>query len=142
MYKNITHYKRICNGLVKKLRAEGPVLSGSLVEGFWKCKVKGCRCRKNDVWHSAHTVTWKENKKTRTLYIPKDLLEEVRKWNEEYQRLKGLIEDISEVSRTIIWKHVKEKKGGQSMHEKYVKVINHIFPELNNWVKKNSRSKE
>jgi len=111
MYQNIKQYKRTLDGLLKQLKSKGPLVSGSVVEGSWKCKVTGCRCRKKDVWHSAYTLTWKEEKKTRTLYIPVELREEVKKWNEEYQRIKFLIEDISEVSRKIIRKHVSEKRG-------------------------------
>ncbi len=99
------------DALVRRLVAKCPVLGGSVVEGVWKCKVPGCRCRKKDVWHSAYTVTWIEAKKTRTLYIPIDLRGEVKKWNEEYQRIKGLIEEISELNRLVIRSYVRIKKA-------------------------------
>lgn len=99
------------DAMVRRLVAQSPVLGGSVVEGAWKCKVPGCRCKKKDIWHSAYTVTWKEAKKTRTLYIPIDLREEVKKWNEEYKRIKGLMDKISELNRIIIRSYVKRARG-------------------------------
>lgn len=110
MIKNINHYRRRRDALIKRLNAQGPLLSGSVVQGFWKCKIKGCRCQKGKL-HTAYTLTWKEEKKTRTLYIPIDLKQEVEGWNKEYQRIKGLIQQISELNRIIIRGYVKDKRG-------------------------------
>lgn len=98
------------DALVKRLKAVCPVINGSVVQGDWKCKVSGCRCQ-NGKLHTAVTLTWKEEKKTRTLYIPIDLREEVKEWNEEYKRIKGLIEEISELNREIIRSYVRRKRG-------------------------------
>ena len=98
------------DALVKRLKAGGPIISGSVVQGDWKCNISRCRCKKGKL-HSAVTLTWKEEGKTRTLYIPIDLREEVKGWNEEYKRIKGLIEEISELNRVIIRSHVKIKRA-------------------------------
>ena len=46
----------------------------------------------------------------RTVYVPQDLLEEVRKWVQESQRLKTLIHEVSQLSLALIKGHVPHQK--------------------------------
>ena len=47
---------------------------------------------------------------TKAVYIPVDLEDEVRKWNEEYRRLKETIRQISSIQKSIIRRYVSEKR--------------------------------
>jgi len=47
---------------------------------------------------------------TKAVYIPVDLEEEVRKWNENYKKLKRIIANISKANKSIIARYVTEKK--------------------------------
>ena len=47
---------------------------------------------------------------TKAVYIPVDLEDEVRKWNEEYRRLKEIIREISRINKEIIRRYVSEKR--------------------------------
>ena len=107
--KNITFYKKRRDALLKKLGTIKPVLGGSVVLGSWKCSNHACRCHKGTL-HSAWHLTWKDRKKTRTLYIPVDLREEVKEWNEEYKNVKRLLDEVSELNRTIIRRYAHEKR--------------------------------
>jgi len=47
-------------------------------------------------------LTWKENKKTKALYVPVSKWEEVRSWHENYKKLKGIIKDLSKLQKELI----------------------------------------
>jgi oligoribonuclease (3'-5' exoribonuclease) len=47
-------------------------------------------------------LTRKVRGKTRTVHVPKELLEEVRAWVTEYARVKGLVAEVSEAGLAIL----------------------------------------
>lgn len=98
------------DSLIKRLRKTGLFVGGSIVEIERACGNPNCRCRKGKK-HLGYYLTWKENKKTRTLYIPVDLVDEVKKWNEQYQLIRGIVQEVSELQREAIRRHVREKRG-------------------------------
>lgn len=57
-----------------------------------------------------HILTFKQDGKTRSVYVPKDMLKEVKLWIQNYRRIKKLMADISSASISIIRKHVAEKR--------------------------------
>ena len=59
------------------------------------CTQPSCSCHHGGPLHPAHHLTFTERGKTRTVYVPQDLLTEVQLWVQEYQRLKVLIHEIS-----------------------------------------------
>ena len=60
-----------------------------------------------------HLLTFKEAGKTRSVYVPKDLVKEVQSWIRNHRKLKQLMADISTLSIAIIQKHVPEKRAAQ-----------------------------
>lgn len=60
-----------------------------------------------------HQLTYKVGGKTRTVYVPVDLTEEVRAWIDEYRRLKCLIQEISQLTLALVRSHVRERKRRQ-----------------------------
>jgi hypothetical protein len=58
-----------------------------------------------------HILTFKQDGKTRSVYVPKEMLREVRVWIQNYRRLKQLMADISTLSVDIIRRHVPEKRA-------------------------------
>jgi hypothetical protein len=50
-------------------------------------------------------VTWKQKGKTRTVYVPKDLTDEVTASIREHQRLKRLLREISQLQLALIRGH-------------------------------------
>jgi hypothetical protein len=57
-----------------------------------------------------YLLTFKEAAKTRSVYVPKDLVKEVQSWVRNHRRVKQLLSEISTLSIAIIQRHVPEKK--------------------------------
>jgi hypothetical protein len=90
---------------LRKLQAMGqdrPLVAGSLnrVE------------RRDAAGHTTayHLLTFKEEGKTRSVYVPKDLVKEVRSWIRNHRRVKALLLEISTLSIGIIQGHVAQKR--------------------------------
>ena len=85
---------------MKKLASIGLVVQGSLVS----VKHKTCK-------HTAHMLTFPVKGKTHTVYVPVDMVKEVRKWSNNYKVLKELVRDISKLNLDIIHRHVPAKRA-------------------------------
>jgi uncharacterized protein DUF6788 len=85
---------------LKQIAQIGPFVEGSLCE-FRRAGRKSCS------WH----LTYKLEGKTHTVYVPVGMVEEVRKWTEEYRRLKQLIRKETKQSLAIIHGHVASRRA-------------------------------
>ena len=63
--------------------------------------------RKAPAWQ----LTFKQAGKTRTVYVPVDLVPEVQKWASEFKRLKVLIRKVTRQNLAIIRKHVAARRA-------------------------------
>ncbi len=97
-----------------KLPRCGPFVAGSLN-----------RVEKKDK-HAKTTVyyllTFKENGKTRSVYVPKDMAGEVRQWVRNYQKLKKAMAKVSADSIQVIRRHVPEKRAESAKSPKRKKT--------------------
>jgi len=84
---------------MKKLGKLGPFTRGSLVTAG----------RGN---HLAHQLTVSVEGKTHTVYVPKDMVEEVTEWIKNYRRLQRIIKEVSKLDMALIHRHVPESRGG------------------------------
>lgn len=107
--KHPTLIRRFCLARVKKLKATRPVLAASLVVIRKQCGRPGCRCQRGQK-HPGNYLTFKEKGKTRTVYVPLDLIEEVKAWIEEHRRLKRLTQEISQLAIAQVRTHVKARQ--------------------------------
>jgi hypothetical protein len=57
-----------------------------------------------------YLLTFKEEGKTRSVYVPKDLVKEVRSWIRHHRRVKQVLSEISTLSIGIIQGHVAQKR--------------------------------
>src|SRR6516162_3411139 len=105
-----TLIRRMLKSRLQQLVPAGPVLAASLNRLNKRCGQPSCSCHHGGPLHQAHHLTFKEDGKTRTLYVPQDLLEEVRTWVQEYQRLKALIQEVSQLARALIRGHVAHRR--------------------------------
>jgi hypothetical protein len=105
-----TQIRRMRDRRLKQLVATGPVLAASLTRLNKRCGQPSCHCSKGGPLHQAHHLTFKEDGQTRTLYVPQDLVAEVRTWVEEYHRLKTLIHEVSQLTRALIQGHVQHRR--------------------------------
>ncbi len=118
LYYN-THMKRylpILRGLIKrrnarlrKLPSLSPFVAASLVTIRRRCGQPNCHCASGE-GHPATILSFKEDGKPRTAYVPVDKIEEVKQWVENYKELKELIKEISLLNIQILRLHVKLKR--------------------------------
>lgn len=75
-----TRIRQLLEGRLKQLTAGKPVLAASLSLVNKRCGQPSCRCHHGGPLHTAHHLSLKQGGKTRTVYVPKDLLSEVQSW--------------------------------------------------------------
>ncbi|HZY31007.1 MAG TPA: DUF6788 family protein [Candidatus Methylomirabilis sp.] len=97
---------------VSQFVAQGPTLAASLVEIAKHCGREGCHCQTGSK-HVGHYLTLKVAGKTKTVYVPLDLLEEVRSWIKEHKRLKELASEISQLSIARVRGYAQDQKRRQ-----------------------------
>ena len=97
---------------VRQLQAQGPVVAASLVEISKHCGREGCHCQTGPK-HIANALTFKVAGKTKTVYVPLDLVEEVGTWVQEHKRLRKLVQEISRLVVERIQGHVQDRTRRQ-----------------------------
>jgi len=107
---NIAWLTRKRDSLIKELAGIGPFVDGSLVKIKRRCGNKNCRCYTKGQKHESYCLHYKINEVTKAVYIPVDMEDTVRGWNDNYKRLKDTVAEISKINKEIIRRYVKEKK--------------------------------
>jgi hypothetical protein len=105
-----TQIRQMLNGRLKQMTPVGPLLAASLTLVQKRCGQPSCHCSGNGPRHAAHHLSLKVRGKTRTVYVPQDLLPEVRAWVAEYQRLKHLMTEVSQLTLALIQGHSQERR--------------------------------
>lgn len=95
---------------LKRLAACRPFVAASLCEVKRRCGHPNCKCARGEP-HKAHVLTRKVNGKTETVHVPKELLEEVRGWVNEYKRIKRLIREVSDASLAVVRHHGRANRA-------------------------------
>ena len=102
--------RRMLESRLKQMVPAGPVLAASLNRLNKRCGQPSCSCHHGGPLHQAHHLTFREAGKTRTVYVPQDLLEEVQTWVQEHQRLKALIHEVSQLAVALVKGHVADRR--------------------------------
>jgi hypothetical protein len=105
-----TLIRRMLDSRLKQLATRSPVLAASLNAYTHRCGRPTCRCRHGGPLHTGQHVTCHEQGKTRSVYVPKDLLPEVRAWIAEHKRLKRLLHEIHLLSLALIRTHARHRR--------------------------------
>ena len=58
-----------------------------------------------------YLLTFKEAGRTRSVYVPKDLVKQVQSWIRSQRRVKQVLSEISTISIAIIRRHVQQTKA-------------------------------
>ena len=102
---------RMLNSRLKKVAAAKPVLAASFVAFEHCCGQPSCACHHGGPKHRSQHVTCKERgQKTRSVFVPKDLIKDVRSWIEEHRRLKQLLREIHLLSLALIRTHAQHRR--------------------------------
>jgi hypothetical protein len=87
---------------LKELATTSPVLAASFGTSTHRCGRPECRCHHGGPLHTGQPLTFTEGGQTRSVYVPKPLLPEVRTWLAEHQRLKALLHEIHQLSLAVL----------------------------------------
>ena len=93
-------HTKLRDAALARIAQIGPFLEGSL------CSVKRPGCLKPG-WQ----LTFKQKGKTHTVYVPMDLVQEVKIWTRNYRRLKKLIREVSRHSLGLIRGHTANQRA-------------------------------
>lgn len=93
-------HTRARQNTLRQIAQLGPFIEGSL-SPFHRA---GCA---QPGWH----LTYKQCGRTRTLYVPMELVAEVRQWTQNYHHLKQLIRQVTRHSRALIHSHVANRRA-------------------------------
>jgi hypothetical protein len=85
---------------LRQIAQVGPFLEGAL------CQFKRPGCAKPG-WH----LTFKQQGRTRTVYVPMDLVSDVKSWTRTYKHLKKLIRQVTRHSLGLIHGHVANRRA-------------------------------
>ena len=106
---------RMIASRLRQARPRGPMLAASLVLIARQCGRAGCRCQRGEK-HPGYYITSKLAGKTRTVYVPRDLVKEVEAWIQEHRRVREILREITELSIVRVRRHVamREARRGRS----------------------------
>lgn len=104
-----TQIRRMLDARRRRLAPDKPALAATLTQVRKRCGQPACRCRHGQP-HLAWHLTYKEAGKTRTVYVPNDLLDEVRAWVAEHKRLKALLHEIHQLTVALVRTHSRHQR--------------------------------
>lgn len=115
--KSINVLRREINARLKKIAEAGPMIDGSFYKVGRRCGKKSCHCVDGEK-HTAYLLTKKVNGKTKSTYVPKEMVEEVEQWTKEHRRIKQLMKEIAERNEQIIRLHVRTSRAVNNKDKK------------------------
>jgi hypothetical protein len=95
---------------LNQLATTTPILAASLTSYAHRCGRPTCRCRHGGPPHQGQHLTCKQHGKTKTVYVPKDLLPEVHTWIAEHKRLKALLAEIHQLTLALVRTHARQQR--------------------------------
>src|SRR5271165_4376124 len=101
---------RMLQGRLKKLATSSPVLAATFGTYTHRCGRASCRCHHGGPLHTGQHLTIKENGKTRSVYVPKDLIPEVRAWIAEHRRHQQLLKEIQQLTLALVHNHSRHQR--------------------------------
>lgn len=96
---------------IKELGKCGMSVSGSFVRTSRKCGKPDCRCADGSGKHPCCLLTSKVAGKTKSVYVPVDMEEEVEKWAREHKKVKRLLAEIDALAVEMIKRHASARRA-------------------------------
>ncbi len=96
---------------LRKISEGGISVGGSFVRTSRKCGNPSCRCADGKEKHPCCLLTSKVGGKTKVIYVPREMEEEVERWVLERKRLKKLLKEMDEMCERIIKQCVKTRRA-------------------------------
>jgi hypothetical protein len=109
-HANSLYFERRTASLLRRLGEVGPFVAATLACVRHRCGNPRCRCATGE-GHPSWRLTFKgENQKTVSVYVPVDMLQEVREWLRNYREFKRLASEISAAQLARVRLYVREKR--------------------------------
>ena len=105
-----TQIRASLNARLARLGSDQPLLAASLAQIRKRCGSKKCRCHTHGELHTGWHLTYKVQGKTKTIYVPLDLLDDVRSWIDNHKRHKTLLHEIHLLTAALVRTHVQTRK--------------------------------
>jgi hypothetical protein len=96
--------------ILERIRKVKPFIQASFTITRKRCGNPSCRCAKEGPIHEVALLTWKEDQRTQTLYVPVELREEAARWVQEGKVLKRLMAEMSKAQREFLISKKKSMK--------------------------------
>lgn len=96
------------SAILKKMHSIKNFSEGSVYPLAHTCGKKNCKCYRGEK-HISYYLSFNRNGKTKMYYVPQKKIEEVKKWINNYSKLKKLIKELSDVNAASL-KNNKKKK--------------------------------
>src|SRR4030065_231244 len=96
---------------LERLRKIKPFIQASLSLTKKRCGNPRCRCAQEGPLHEVALLTWKEENRTHTLYVPMKLRQEVERWVQEGKLLKHLVAEVSQAQREFLTSKKRRRKS-------------------------------
>ena len=102
MPKSINTVRRQIAAKIRSLGEAGTFMPGSFVEKRWRCAKPDCICNRTGKKHTAFAVTSKVKGRTKSVYVPVGMAEEVKGWVKEYRRVQKTMKEIGALAEQLI----------------------------------------
>ena len=113
MPKSTNTVRRQIDAKIRSLGEAGTFMTGSFIEKRWKCAKPDCICNRTGRKHTAYAVTSKVGGKTKSVYVPVGMAEEVKGWVREYRRIQRTIREASALAEQLIRLQVPVARAGR-----------------------------
>jgi len=111
--KHPTLIRRLLDSRLKRLCTTKPILSASFAQFRRHCGDPTCHCLKGGPKHLSQHLTYQDRGRSRSVYVPLDLIEEVRSWMAEHRRLKQLLREINLLTLALVRTHARHRRRKQ-----------------------------
>jgi len=115
---SIETLRRQIEARIKELGACGVFVSGSFVRTSRKCGNPNCRCAAGVEKHPCCLLTRKVQGKTKSVYVPIDMEEEVERWAKEYKKVKRILKEIDGLAERMVTRRVVARRAATKNRER------------------------
>ena len=113
MPKSVNTVRRQIEAKIRSLGEAGVFMSGSFIEKRRKCAKPDCICNRTGKKHTAYAVTSKVKGKTKSVYVPVGMAEEVKGWVREYKRIQKTMKEVNALAEQLIRLQVPVARAGR-----------------------------
>ncbi len=105
--------RTIISGKIVADLEDSKIISGSLVERYFKCKTPGCSCQNGQKKHGPHLyISYSTDKYSRQVYVPTEYQIAIKRYISNYNKLWELIKKVSIENIELL----KNKKMRKDLH--------------------------